>query len=446
MNLGNRQTNDVNAPSRFRRWSSSGYLTPTLIGLLCIALLIAAYESGRGNYHRLREHVIPATPTPNLATGPGGQDAIVLRRSANALSGEPEFLTATFLPGRGMNLLQLTASVPGKGTVPILLSPSLPDATRELTGAGEDANGSVSTTFGAAILAPWAGRLTGSPTSGTSTLESVWSGERISFLPARPGSTLSTLGLMLDRPADNVSTDTIPDGQAVTAMYHAGSFSGAWPSMMDVTIRGELSGRTLDLMVTEQNTGQVATPAGIGWHPVFALPGNRSDVLVTIPSITKVEVDRRNNLPSGKTLSTAGTKSDLIRARGTRLDDTGLDDMYTNLLSGLLGDGPIAEIRDPSAGYGLRLIPLTASIKFMRVVAPAGESWMSIEPDTNADDPFGHEWADPADSGIVSLQPGDSLQWHVRLEIFSLGTMPLAPASNNQTSSTTISNPPEMRR
>lgn len=436
MNFGNRQTNDPKAPSRFRRWSCSGYLTPTLVGVLCLILLIAAYESGRGNYHRIREHVIPPASQPLLATGPGGQDAVVLRRSANALSGEPEFLTATFLPGRGMNLLQLTASIPGKGVVPILLSPSLADATRDLTGAGEDANGGVSATFGAAILAPWADRLTGSPTSSSSTLESVWNGERITFPPLRPGSTSSTLGLMLDRPADNVSTDSISDGQAVTAIYHAGSFSGKWPSMMDVTVRGELAGRTLDLTVTEQNTGQVPTPAGIGWHPVFALPGNRSDVRITIPSITKVDIDRRTNLPSGKTVSAAGTSADLVRARGTRLDDVGLNDTYTNLLSGLLGDGPIAEIRDPAAGYGLRLVPLTASIKFLRLVAPAGDSWISIEPNTNADDPFGREWANPADAGIVSLQPGDSLQWHVRLEIFSLATPPL-PTSTGSVSTGT---------
>jgi galactose mutarotase-like enzyme len=437
MNFGNRQTNEAEAPSRFRRWSRSGYFTPTLIGLVCLALLIAAYESGRGNYHRLREHVIPAVAEPSQATGPGGQNAIILRRSANALSGEPEFLTATFLPGRGMNLLQLTASVPGKGVVPILLAPSLPDATRALTGAGDDANGGVSATFGAAILAPWADRLTGSPSSSTSTLESVWNGQRITFPPSRPGSTLSTPGLMLDRPADNVSTDTIPDGQAVTAVYHAGSFSGAWPSMIDITVRGELSGRTLDLMVTEQNTGQVSTPAGIGWHPVFALPGKRSDVRLTIPSITRVEIDRRTNLPSGKTVSITGTSMDLIRARGTRLDDVGLNDTYTNLLSGLLGDGPIAEIRDPAAGYGLRLVPLTASIKFLHVIAPAGESWISIEPDTNADDPLGREWENPDDGGIVSLQPGDSLQWHVRLEIFSLATPPLPASVNSDTTGTT---------
>ena len=98
------------------------------MAILCAILLIAAHERGHGNYHKLRERVIPVTPEPNMETGPGGQAAVTLRRSPNAVSGEPEFLSATLLPGRGMNLLQLTASVPGKGEVPILLSPSLTDA------------------------------------------------------------------------------------------------------------------------------------------------------------------------------------------------------------------------------------------------------------------------------------------------------------------------------
>jgi galactose mutarotase-like enzyme len=442
MNLGNRQTSESAGPSRLNRFSKSGYLTPTLVAMVCVGLLIAAHERGRGNYHRLRERVIPLTPELNMETGPGGQAAVTLRRSPNAVSGEPEFLSATLLPGRGMNLLQITASVPGKGEVPLLLSPSLADATRVLTGAGEDANGSVSATFGAAILAPWAGRLTGSPTSSSSTLESVWEGERLSFPPGHPGGTISTMGLMLDRSADNISTDTIPDGQAATAIYHAGSFSGSWPSAMEITVRVELAERTLDLTIKEQNTGQVPTPAGVGWHPVFALAGDRSDVRIVIPSITRVDLDRRTNLPSGKTVLTGGTTADLIRARGTRLDDMDINDTYTNLQSGLLGDGPIAEIRDPAAGYGLRLVPLTASIKFLRVEAPAGERWISIEPDTNVDDPFGHEWPNPDDTGIVSLQPGESLQWHVRLEIFSLATPPLPPTANNPTPTITNSGTP----
>ena len=58
MNLGNRQTSDPAEPSRLTQFSKSGYLTPTLVGILCVILLIAAHERGHGNYHKIRERVI----------------------------------------------------------------------------------------------------------------------------------------------------------------------------------------------------------------------------------------------------------------------------------------------------------------------------------------------------------------------------------------------------
>ena len=393
-------------------------------------MLFAAHERGHGNYHILRAKVLPTNPEPAEPTGPGGQDAITLQRTPSAFNGEPEFLSATLLPGRGMNLLQLTAAVPGHGDVPILFSPSLSAADRVLTGSGDDANGSVSATFGAALLVPWAGRLSGVSTSSSSTIESVWQGQRLTFPPAHAGATSSTLGLLLDLPADSVSTDSIPDGRSATAIYHVGSFSGDWPSMMNLSVLVELSGRTLDLTVTAQNIGQVSMPVGIGWHPVFALHGNRANVQLTIPSITRVEIDHRTGMPSGKTDLLQGASGNLIRARGTHLDDLDLNATYTDLQSSILGDGPIAEIRDPSAGYGLRLTPLTANIKFLRVVAPADKPWIAIEPDTNVDDPFGHEWTSPDQTGIVTLQPGETMQWRVRLEIFSLATPSVTPATS----------------
>ena len=43
---------------------------------------------------------------------PGGQDAMVLSALADAAEARPEFLSATLLPGRGMNVLQITAYLP----------------------------------------------------------------------------------------------------------------------------------------------------------------------------------------------------------------------------------------------------------------------------------------------------------------------------------------------
>ncbi len=58
----------------------------------------------------------------------GGQDVVHLSRGRSGNGGTPEFLSATLLPGRGMNMFQITAWIPGRGETPLLTSPSLEDA------------------------------------------------------------------------------------------------------------------------------------------------------------------------------------------------------------------------------------------------------------------------------------------------------------------------------
>jgi hypothetical protein len=62
---------------------------------------------------------------------------------------------------------------------------------------------------------------------------------------------------------------------------------------------------------------------------------------------------------------------------------------------------------------------LTPSIKVMHVVTRANMDYVVLDPRFNYPDPFGREWAKATDTGIVMLQPGQSVQWKVRLEIFS---------------------------
>ena len=94
---------------------------------------------------------------------PGGQDAIVLTRTRMMEDSLPEFLSVTMLPGRGMNVLQITAYVPGRGEVSLMASPSVADAAGAMSGVGDDANGQASLAMGGALEAPWAGRIWGTP-------------------------------------------------------------------------------------------------------------------------------------------------------------------------------------------------------------------------------------------------------------------------------------------
>lgn len=412
-----------------RRFSTSGWLTPSLIAVICVALLIAAWERGHGHLHHITAVVSPpvAVPPPSMFR-PGGQDPIRLSRSATEIGRDPEFLSATLLPGRGMNVYQITALIPGHGEVSLLCSPPLSDATSIFTNQGPDANGAASTTLGGALLLPWARRLTGTPVStppnAPSLLHTTWNGEPLTFPAAASGTTLSTPGLLLNLGASQVTTAVQPDGQSAQALFHAGSFSGDLPSTVDVTVDVELSAHTLEITVSASNTGKEPLPFGIGWKPFFAIPsGDRANALLIIPSTTVVETNGHTGLPSGRTLQIDGTPLDFSHARGTRLG-AGLDQTYTNLQSTtLLADGPTAELRDTDYNVTLRVIPISSNVTSMHVIAPAGKPWVSIGPDTNLDDPLGPEWTDPRNSGIVSLAPGSSMVWKTRLEI-----APLAPA------------------
>jgi aldose 1-epimerase len=78
------------------------------------------------------------------------------------------------------------------------------------------------------------------------------------------------------------------------------------------------------------------------------------------------------------------------------------------------------ELRDPASDYGLRMSVLSPSIQAIHVNAPADKEFVSIDPQFNLDDPLGREWPKEQDTGMVVLQPGQSAQWRVRLELFPL--------------------------
>jgi aldose 1-epimerase len=393
-------------------------VTPGILAVLCIGLFTAAYQHGHGNLHRMKAIVNPEIPPPPTTLGPGGQDPIQITRSVTSIGKGVEFVSATFLPGRGMNVFQITAMIPGHGEVPLLVSPAITDATNILTGKGDDANGSASMTLGGALMLPWAQRLYGTPTATPGVLQTPWQDKFLQFPAVTAESNRSVAGLMLNRAADGVKSDVLSDGQYVEAMFHPGDFGKAWPSTVEVTVLAELSAHTLDMTVTAKNTGTQPIPFGMGWHPLFAIPsGKRSDALLTIPSQTVFDVNHRTGLPTGKTVSIEDTPLDFSHVKGTRIGPESLDQNYTNLQIGLLSSEPIAELRDPSYNVSLQVIPMTSNISSMHVVAPSDKPWISIEPNTNADDPFGAEWGQPEDAGIVTLAPGASMRWKVRLQI-----------------------------
>jgi galactose mutarotase-like enzyme len=404
----------------------SGWVTGLLLGCVLVGLAIGYEEHMRGNFHRLKEKMADGREDAPVPL-PGGQEAVALTRTRLMGDSSPEFLSVTLLPGRGMNVLQITAYIPGKGEVNLMASPALASATKAMTGMGEDAEGYASLTMGGAFEAPWAGRILGTPArSGHVAADRQ---ERAIILPSSSsGGAVVRDGLMLAEPSDSVRTDALPDGGSAEAVFHAGDFGGRWPSKTDVTITVSLGRRTIDLAMEAHNAGEEPEPIGLGWDPRFAiLDGNRQQLRLRIPSETRVEMRGRDRLPTGVLLRTEGTPYDFMAHGGARLGTMDLDECFVELRQNLMDSGPITELSDPADNYGLRLTALSSTIKAMNVVAPANADFVSIEPRFNYPDPLGREWRDETDTGMVVLQPGQTTQWKVQLELFSLasGKLPM---------------------
>jgi aldose 1-epimerase len=356
---------------------------------------------------------------------PGGQAPIVLERSVLPGSLAPEFISATLLPGRGMDVLQITANLPEKGEVELLAGPDLATANAAMTGVNEDSDGQADLNGGGAFLTPWAGSLGGMLSNDQKEVGVTWRGKIFNV----PANTVESAvpsafgGLLLKQSSDNAEQDAMPDGGSATATFNTDDFDGRWPSKSETKVFVLLSGRSMEMTVDVKNVGTEVLPAGIGWAPRFAIvSGDRAHAMLHLPAEDRsVGRDQRTAMPSGKIEAVTGTRYDFNARQGVALGSIGLDDTFVHLKT-QLDEGPVIELRDPGSNLGMKITALSPSIKAIHVFAPADASYVSISPQTNVDDPFGKEWAKAEDTGMAMLQPGQTLEWKIRVELFALET------------------------
>ncbi len=390
---------------RLRRFSRSGWMTPLLVLVLNLALGAAYWEHGRGNLHKLKQR-IATEHTEVQPPRPGGQDPIVLTRERLMGDSAPEFTSMTLLPGRGMNVLQIRVFVPGRGEIDLLDSPSVAEATRSMTGSGEDAEGGQSLAMGAAVEAPWAGRL--SAEGGAA----VWKGHELAAGHGKDG------GLLLMDPATGSKVSALPDGGVAEASYLLHDESAGWPSDLTVTVRALLSSKSVDLSITARNTGDSPAPAGLGWRPMFSVQGDRSHLRLRLPAQARLAIGE-DGRPTGTMTPIAGTVYDFTERGGVALGSVTLHDTFAELRHELLESGPVMELTFPFTDLGVRMTSLTPNIRALEVNSPADAKYLIVAPETNYSDPFGQEWTGQGGSGMIVLQPGQSMEWKVRLEVFT---------------------------
>ena len=353
----------------------------------------------------------------------GGEPIITLQRPPVTDRNKPQFLQAVFLPGRGMAVLQIKAYLPGKGEIDVLNTPPLAEAEQLLDNSSDEFGNEVFK-IGGAILLPFANRIRGDPSADGKTITTTILGRKVT-LPAnwsgsKPGAERHAIhGLMLRSHFQDVLTRHGAQDSAVSATLHAGNFDGHWLSDTDVDVEASLSHDAFDMTVTARNAGTRVLPIGIGWHPYFVLPGDdRAEVRLHIPSETRAIMNNYDDtFTTGQRISVKGTPYDFSAPEGRPLGTQYLDDNYSNL-SHSAPDQTVSDIVDPAAKYGLRLITLTPKIKSIQVYAPPEKNFVAIEPQFNLPDPHNKNWGS-TDTGMVLLQPGQSVSWHVRLELFT---------------------------
>ncbi len=397
----------------FGRGLRRSSLLPWLLLLVLVVPIVGYSLHMHGKFRIMKNEIKGAPQAPNVPR-PGGSEAVVLKRAQTAGSNLPEFLSATLLPGLGMDVLQISAYLPGRGEVDLLAAPTVDQMA---AGTGADRAGA-NDDWGAIEL-PWGGTLPGVLSPLGTTLSTYWKGRTLELpVTGTAGRSVAEGGLLVGESADAEVTDH-GDGQSATALFKGTDFSGHWPSHTDVNLSVQLQARSIDLTVTATNSGGEPEPMGIGWHPRFVIPsGDRGGVQLKLPNGESLEVtDRIRDLPTGKIIA-APERVVRLQVRASDIGGATLDESLVHLKAGIMEMGSVAEFRDPVSGFGVRMIAVSSNIREFRVLSPAGSRYVELGMQTNLDDPFGHQWAGEDGGGTAILQPGQSVEWKVRLEIF----------------------------
>lgn len=379
----------------------------TVLALACFLTLLAV------GYRTRHHQFYPAVDSPRLLIG--GREPVVLTRPQSDGGLLPELVSATLLPGRGMNLLQLTAYLPGTGMVPIFASPEPDQINSMLANPDADRSGAITAGFGGALMLPLDGAVTGKLSADGQSISIPWHGQTLTLPTDAAGKPVASYGLFNNQAPVSLEVDALPDGEMSTAVFEPGDFSGRWPSTTRVTVVTTLTRKAVDFTITAQNTGNQPEPMNIGWRPFFAIPsGQRSLVQFHMSPAERAEADASGSF-TGQGLPVTGTPYDFTARDGASFGNRTLDATFTHLHPGLMQDSPTAELIDRTANYGLRITLLSPTIKVLHLVVPEGKPVVSIAPRMSLDNNLAK-----ADS-TTTLQPGDSIEWKLRLEIFRPG-------------------------
>lgn len=169
-------------------------------------------------------------------------------------------------------------------------------------------------------------------------------------------------------------------------------------------VRFGLEGARATFALSLENVSGARMPAGFGFHPYFVRalePGDAVEIELRVRGVYPGDTP----LPTGPPVPLPPEQDFSLR----RALDVTLDHCFAGW------DGR-ARIVWPRSGVSLRM---QASDAFGHAIvySPPGEPFFAIEPVTNANDGFNLLAAGQADTGVVVLEPGATLEGRVELAL-----------------------------
>ena len=341
----------------------SGWVTAIVIVLLLLGFGLLWHAHQQAKFHQLTTPIIPQTTSAPM---PGGQEAILLSRVALVNDAEPEFVSATVLPGIGMQLLQAVVAVPDQSTQNLLASVPVSDAAQMPRDSVRSA--------------PFRLRVSAHHLHGTA------SGEE------------DLIGLA---PAADAKNQTLVDGGQATGTFATASGKNGVSATVEVT----LSGRQIDIIARATNDAEENRFVAFEWSPRFAVPqGGQDGFRLYVPT-------RSAPGKSNGTASSAGPGGAFTADGGGAVGVIPFDLRFTLLGHDYLSDGTYIRLRN-GQGFFLRILGLGDSLRSVHAINDPQTHTLLLA--VSSMDTGGE-----AEQQDQILRPGQTMQWHLRLEVLS---------------------------
>ncbi|MDL2338457.1 MAG: aldose 1-epimerase [Pseudomonadota bacterium] len=166
-----------------------------------------------------------------------------------------------------------------------------------------------------------------------------------------------------------------------------------WPFAFEAQQYFALTPHSLGMQMVFTNTADVAQPVGLGWHPYFP---KRERSRLHIELSNRWESDA-TQLPV-RQVAQAGIDSDVSHL--------GFDHCFD-------GWNGLARIRDEKFS-----LQLTSNLTHLVVYTPADKPYFCVEPVSHVSNAI--HMADPVAQGLRTLQPGESFEASMRLDVSPL--------------------------